>query len=641
MNSQLVSRPRLARAFPFATILFVALLSLLSLPGVARASLDEEPVFFNGWVSEESTRATPNLLELGDTFPADAGLSVAFSMDCEAEEICYPNNPTISPDGQLVAYSLESLADEIYSEAGIVVARRDGTDARYVWGPTLYGNVASLEFSADGGSLLATLSNGPAAPDDGYFRVDIGSGAEEVIDVEVGELPGEGARNRALDFSGSADGKRIVFPAHGYVNEMHGEPDDWSIETADSRTGELIDHYDVPQRYINSPRLSPDGDTILYSGFDPVTDEGHVWRLNVATGNSTKVSTGSGGFGGVWSPNGDHIVYVQFGEETTSVVATSPTGTNAFTVAEDFYGDKLALRTPSALLTLAHVFKPTWRFEDTENFYPQKLEAFTDNGYLNGSSVYEPTNEFVNRLVDRDEDEMLAAAGSPETGSLPPRLGANRLGANYAFGEHAASTEDHYIDARGSDDTTYSADSSYQAGHGNGGVVYARPIRDPDDGALWLQYWTFYYYNGYSFLGIGTHEGDWEMIQVRLNGALEPNAVTFANHNGAYGCDWSDVEIDPGPVVYVGEGSHASYPHLGQTVLVHGLGGWDQHSGDGAALSDYPMELLTGPWTGWRGRWGASIGQTGSPLNPSQQGDKWGHPSQFHTDNDEAEECED
>ena len=128
------------------------------------------------------------------------------------------------------------------------------------------------------------------------------------------------------------------------------------------------------------------------------------------------------------------------------------------------------------------------------------------------------------------------------------------------------------------------------------------------------------------------------MVQIRLDEEGDPTAATFAAHAGAYGCDWSDVDTDLGHLVaYIGAGSHASYPHAGSTNLT--FPAVDYHRGNSSTVLE-PVQLMSGTWPGWHGRWGASTGTFGSPVNVSEQGDKWDHPSDFHEDHDEAEECE-
>ena len=50
--------------------------------------------------------------------------------------------------------------------------------------------------------------------------------------------------------------------------------------------------------------------------------------------------------------------------------------------------------------------------------------------------------------------------------------------------------------------------------------VYGHARRDAQ-GRLWLQYWLFYYYNDFQLAGPllsgGKHEGDWELVQLRLD----------------------------------------------------------------------------------------------------------------------------
>src|SRR3954470_7761955 len=77
----------------------------------------------------------------------------------------------------------------------------------------------------------------------------------------------------------------------------------------------------------------------------------------------------------------------------------------------------------------------------------------------------------------------------------------------------------------------------------------------------WLQYWLFYAQNGQDrgVLRTGRHAGDWEMVQVRME-AGRPVEAVYSQHSGAERCGWGDVRLDSGhPVVFVANGSHASY----------------------------------------------------------------------------------
>jgi hypothetical protein len=286
-------------------------------------------------------------------------------------------------------------------------------------------------------------------------------------------------------------------------------------------------------------------------------------------------------------------------------------------------------------------YKPIWAFDHDENFYPQKASAFTDNWTSAGGGYVLDTT--YDNVLFNGAHEPLASAGSPGSDPFPPPLALGELGASYFFGlnDQPPSPTTDYIDARGSDEATYLADSAKQYDLGNDDIVYGRVVHDPDNAKLWVQYWLFYYDNSYETLGFGTHEGDWEMIQVGLDDEDQADSATFAAHDSAEGCDWSQIDVggasDEQPISYVAARSHADYPHAGETALDIGT---DEHRGDDQ-LRDLPVDSVdsTDRWTTWRGRWGSSTGTFASPPNPSEQGDKWSRPSKFHDDHTNDAEC--
>jgi len=91
---------------------------------------------------------------------------------------------------------------------------------------------------------------------------------------------------------------------------------------------------------------------------------------------------------------------------------------------------------------------------------------------------------------------------------------------------------------------------------GSAPVVYERHA----DG--WVQYWIWYRANPQDrgILRSGRHAGDWELVQYRTDGS----EAVYAQHSGAERCGRRDIEFRGGrPVVYVANGSHASYFHAG------------------------------------------------------------------------------
>jgi hypothetical protein len=132
--------------------------------------------------------------------------------------------------------------------------------------------------------------------------------------------------------------------------------------------------------------------------------------------------------------------------------------------------------------------------------------------------------------------------------------------------------------------------------------VYGRAVED--NGRLWLQYWLWYFYNDYSLaLGAGLHEGDWEMIQLRMHGE-EPDVAVYAQHSHAEKRPWPEVERDDGhPVVYVARGSHASYFSAGY----HTTEAWYDLADGKRKSPELALEILDGDgpgWASWPGRWG-------------------------------------
>jgi hypothetical protein len=142
-------------------------------------------------------------------------------------------------------------------------------------------------------------------------------------------------------------------------------------------------------------------------------------------------------------------------------------------------------------------------------------------------------------------------------------------------------------------------------------------------GRLWLQYWLYYFYNDYNLaLGIGLHEGDWEMVQLRMHGD-EPDVAVYAQHRQAEQRPWAQVERVPGdprrPLVYVARGSHASYFHAG----FHQTEAWYDLADGKRNAPRLALEIIdddTPPWVGWPGVWGDTRARVGGVDQPSPRG---------------------
>jgi hypothetical protein len=176
--------------------------------------------------------------------------------------------------------------------------------------------------------------------------------------------------------------------------------------------------------------------------------------------------------------------------------------------------------------------------------------------------------------------------------------------------------------------------------------LVARAKRDRD-GRLWLQYWLWYFFNDYRLAAsFGLHEGDWELVQLRLDAAEDqPDYAVFAQHAKAERRPWDRVAKDPEnadtALVYVARGSHASYfrPGVFETEV------WADVC-DGGRVSP-PSRLLILPtadddpadWSGWPGRWGdtkagggiAGKLESDSPSGPCRK-KQWKDPRRLFDD---------
>lgn len=173
-------------------------------------------------------------------------------------------------------------------------------------------------------------------------------------------------------------------------------------------------------------------------------------------------------------------------------------------------------------------------------------------------------------------------------------------------------------------------------------TVYARVFSDPDDAdTLVLQYWFFYVYNDWN----DRHEGDWEGIQLFFDApdaasaiGRDPWLVAYFQHEGAELSDWvgGAVEVvdDTRPVVYVAEGSHASYYRAERWFGKSAQSGFGCDDTRPAHDETLPAVVLLRDealpdWATYLGRWGErqpsfNNGPTG-PITKAQ----WTNPVRF------------
>ncbi len=263
---------------------------------------------------------------------------------------------------------------------------------------------------------------------------------------------------------------------------------------------------------------------------------------------------------------------------------------------------------------LLHRFQPCLRYDSLEGYFADSAEEWTANA--------------GNRLCRKD-GTVIATAGD---GLSLAFLDAGR----YPNGEEVRS--DDYIEA--ADDEYGRHYAALRGAHPDfRNVIYGRSV-DSHTG-LWLQYWFWYFLNDYQLAwGVDVHEGDWEMVQLRLpHGQSEPEVAVYAQHTFCEIRPWSDVRRlaqeqeaagQPGapadadrPLVYAGRGSHASFFEPGY----HPTDFYDVTDGLRSSRTGARLQIVDDEpsWLRWPGRWGGKRTGYAGPSAPCEH-PQWSHP---------------
>lgn len=256
---------------------------------------------------------------------------------------------------------------------------------------------------------------------------------------------------------------------------------------------------------------------------------------------------------------------------------------------------------------LAATYSPVLHFAGAEKFYPVNVE------YAIASSAV----------------KQRVSAGSPTmVDSSPTPQGLNGYSLENLYLDNSFGT----LDAIASDYTTKASSLGYTA--------YVHVANE--GGSRVIQYWLFYAYNDGP---LNNHEGDWEVVEVFLNGAGSPTQVLCSQHGSGENAVWSDVEKDQThPVIYVAQGSHANFfrSYQGKIGIENDIVGAD---GKTIQPNELKLVLLSEPgsqpasqnWLQFTGRWGywgtdqeVLLGMAG-PYGPyyNQEGIRWAHPTKY------------
>lgn len=236
---------------------------------------------------------------------------------------------------------------------------------------------------------------------------------------------------------------------------------------------------------------------------------------------------------------------------------------------------------------LLRQYLPKLRYDSNEAFFADSAAIYTDNA----------SNLLCRaRRDDGERGEIIAR---------PPPKGELSLGllSHPCYGNGAAYENGDHLSVLDRDYRAQATALHMQERYAN--VVYGRAKHDgTPDRSLWLQYWYFYFFNDYQLAGgIGLHEGDWEMVQLRLDDGF-PDLAVYCQHAYSEVRRWDDVEREGDtPIVYVSRGSHAAYfePGLHRTEV------WFDIADGRREAPRLRLEIFgeSAPgWATWPGRWG-------------------------------------
>lgn len=278
---------------------------------------------------------------------------------------------------------------------------------------------------------------------------------------------------------------------------------------------------------------------------------------------------------------------------------------------------------PRVARALATRYAPLLHLQSQERFGLMRVEDFLAHARLVWSRP--------------GTDPVLAAEGTVQAARLGARC-ARAPGGCYRHGGVAANT---FSRPSALDDPGFALelDPAWRAGS-PGGAPLLYDVAVGTRG-LAITYWFFYGYDQPPLdLGPGVspaveeslsallaHEGDWERVVVLLSLDLRPRGVRYHQHDTSRFVPWARVARAAGahPVVWVAQGTHASYAKPGTTRLCIGPTDCllDRRDAGGALVRGWRAGLVpvrTQPWYGFGGAWGrvGGLSATTGPLGPSR-----------------------
>lgn len=269
---------------------------------------------------------------------------------------------------------------------------------------------------------------------------------------------------------------------------------------------------------------------------------------------------------------------------------------------------------------LLNKFRPRLIYDSQGRYRAVSASTMTDN----------PGNELVRNdgtVIARSLGRRSAAVASAEeraTDGLSP-LSLDLLGGEAGI---AARADDRLCAApdRIGDALRLQADERYAD------RAHCRVVEDRG-GRAWLQYWLWFYCRA-DFADFGGGEGDWKLLQLRLNqDRSRPDLVVLQQRRSFGQTRWAGLDLsgsatgEQNPRVYVSPFSHGLYPSPIQER--HGAL-YDGTDGKGPQV--LPKLEAMGSWAAWPGHWGRSgpgpvrFLRRESPRSPGRQ-PAWSDPA--------------
>jgi Tol biopolymer transport system component len=525
----------------------------------------------------------------------------------------------LSPDGRQVAFLYYDPDPLRYQFGYIYVMNVDGTSRRRIYG----GFASDLDWSPDGQWLAFNSTFSP--------EMDV-----KVIPANGGTvLTVTGWSGKETHPAWAPDSRTLVF-------DSTNTPEGFPLPSQTAIYSARLDGTDV--RLVRDQGGRPDvsaGGRVSFV-YDP--DGGTIATMNLDGSGVTDVLTVNRGtryfYGTSISADGDRIYYEL--QDSGSQPPPPPTRSTSTTLTRNIYwtsadgtqggsfpneGSDVATQPWDARAfyrSQLFRYQPLMRYADGETYFADSVEEATDWAGAPSKSTYYET-----ALLRRSSPYITYLAGSYNTKRCK-HLTRDYLGVGYGLdGSCGTSQNGDFLDLPANDFAGYARD--YQSMVSSNppwtDTLYGRVVQD-QAGAFWLQYWFFYYYNSLQdVVDYGTHEGDWEFVQIKFTGTA-PDRVTYSQHASGETCPWTMTDRAADRVqVYVARSSHANYPFAGskdRTPLPV-----DYHWGDstrGPVTGNLIDVTDTPKWMQWHGYWGSD---NGSPLAPIEQTGRWDNPDVY------------